>query len=158
MAEELLVASVMRIAIVACALVGCAYQPGSFAYEGRAFPGQRATVGCLDISVDRSELPIGPVIRYQFANRCDRAATIDLAAVAVVGRDARGAEVKLRPYDPRSELHPVALDGRSAGAESIAYPSASAIPQICVDLATLVHDGPPQWRCLGAGAVVGSTP
>src|SRR5690349_18177744 len=146
----------MRIAIVACALVGCAYQAGSFAYQQPGFAGQRATVGCLDVSVERSEMPVGPVIRYQFANRCDHATTVDLGAVSVVGRDSQGAEVKLRPYDPHAELHPVLLDGRSAGTESLAYPSARTISQLCVDLSTLMHDGAPQWRCLSAGAVVGS--
>ena len=148
----------MRIVVVACALVGCAYQPGSFKDRDHTFPGQRATVGCLDVSVERSDLPIGPVIRYQFANRCDHATTVDLGGAVVVGRDGQGAEVKLQPYDPRSELHPVSLDGRNAGTESLAYPSARSLSQICVDLATLVHDGSAQWRCLSAGTVVGSTP
>jgi len=151
----------MRIAVVACGLVGCAYQPGSFAYQEHTFPGQRATIGCLDVSVERSEMPLGPVIRYQFANRCDHATTVDLGAAVVVGRDDQGGEVKLRPFDPRSELHPVTLDGRNAGAESLAYPSARTLSQVCVDLSSLIHERSPQWRCLSAAAaaaVVGSTP
>src|SRR5690242_722449 len=102
----------MRIALLACALVGCAYTPGSFALAENTFPGQRATVGCLDVAVDRrADLPIGPVIGYQFANRCDHPVTIDLGSVAVVGRGAEG-DVALWPYDPRAELRPVALDAR----------------------------------------------
>lgn len=151
----------MKHSIVLAALAGCAYQPGSFASSQRAFPGQRATVGCLDVAVERrTDLAIGPVLGYQFANRCDHPVTIDLAAVVVVGRNAQGADVGLRPYDPRAELHPVALDGRSVGAELLAYPADRAIPQVCVDIATLAHQGTPQWRCLAttAGTVVGSVP
>ena len=99
---------------MSCALIGCAYQPGSFTWGLNQFPGQRATVGCLDVSVERrTDFPIGPVLAYQFANRCDRPTTVDLAAIAVVGRDAGGAEVALRAYDPRAELHPVTLDARN---------------------------------------------
>jgi len=138
-----------------CAVDACAYQPGSFASAHQAFSGARATVGCLDVAVERrGDLPIGPVLGYQFANRCDHAMPIDLAAVAVVGRDASGAELALRPYDPRAELHAVALDGRSAGGEALAYPASRAMPQVCVDVATLVRGEPARWLCLGGGAAV----
>jgi len=51
----------MRIAL-ACALVGCAYQPGSFAHAPKDFAGQQVTVGCLDLTVERrADLSIGPV-------------------------------------------------------------------------------------------------
>jgi len=159
----------IQIALVPCALVGCAYKPGAFSYSQDRFPGQRATVGCLDISVERrADLPIGPVLGYHFANRCDHAAVVDLGSVAVVGRTAEGAELALRPYDPRAELRAVALDGRNAGAESLVYPVAAggaspsvtgpagsrsislAIPpsmaQVCADVATLVHQAPSQCR------------
>src|SRR5262249_31046153 len=124
---------------LACALAGCAYKPGSFAYP-QAFPGQHATSGCLDIAVERrTDLPIGPVLGYQFANRCDHPATVDLGAVSVVGRDAAGSELALRPYDPRGELHPVVLDARNMGAESLVYPADRAVSQLCVDVATLAR-------------------
>ncbi|HEX8115424.1 MAG TPA: hypothetical protein VF516_47180, partial [Kofleriaceae bacterium] len=101
-----------------CALVGCAYQPGSFAHAPHDFVGQRVTVGCLDVAVERrTDLSVGPaldpVLGYQFGNRCDHPALVDLGAVAVIGRNPAGADVALRPYDPRHELRPVALDGRS---------------------------------------------
>lgn len=150
----------MRI-VLACALAGCAYQPGSFAYSPQDFAGQRTTVGCLDVAVDRrADLSIGPVLSYQFANRCDHAAVVDLGAVAVVGRNEQGADVPLRPYDPRGELHPAALDGRSAGAEALAYPSDRPMPQVCADAASLVHQAPPRWLCFGGPArpVVGRAP
>jgi hypothetical protein len=139
----------MRIAL-ACALAGCAYQPGSFRHAAHDFTGQRATVGCLDIAIERrADASIGPVLDFQFANRCDHAAMVDLGAVAVVGRAADGGEVALRPFDPRAELHPAALDGRSVGTEALAYPSARAVPQICADAAALVHASPPHWLCFG---------
>jgi hypothetical protein len=147
----------MRLALVA--LVACAYRPGSFTDPGQAWIGPRATVGCLDLALERRvDLPIGPVVRYQFANRCDRPLTIDLGAVIVVGRAADGAERALAPYDPASELHAAALEARSAGAEALAYPAAGPMPQVCVDAATLVHATPARWICLGAPAVVGSAP
>jgi hypothetical protein len=146
--------------LAALAIAGCGYQPGSLASQQRAFAGRRATVGCFDVAVERkADLPIGPVLGYQLANRCDHLATVDLAAIAVVGRDAEGVDVVLAPYDPRAELHPVALDARSVGGESLAYPAGSAMPQVCVDLATLVHRTPPQWSCFGSPATaVGSAP
>jgi hypothetical protein len=138
-------------ALTSAALVGCAYRPGSFA-EGRAtFPGQRATVGCVDVAVERrADLAIGPVLDYHFANRCDHPAVIDVGAIAVVGRTAGGADLPLRPYDPRGELRPVALDGRNTGAEALAYAAGAAMPQVCVDVATLGQRAPAQWLCFGA--------
>jgi len=151
----------MRIALLSCALIGCAYKPGSFASGQNGFPGQRATVGCLDVAVERrTDFPIGPVLGYQFANRCDHPTTVDLGSLAVVGRDAAGAEVALRAYDPRAELHPVSIEARNIGAESLAYPVGQAIAQICVDVATFGQERPAHWLCFGstAGAVVGRLP
>jgi hypothetical protein len=148
----------MRIALLSCALIGCAYKPGSFASGQNGFPGQRATVGCLDVAVERrTDFPIGPVLGYQFANRCDHPTTVDLGSLAVVGRDAAGADVTLRAYDPHAELHPVTIEARNIGAESLAYPVGRAIAQICVDVATLGREQPAQWLCFGsaAGTVVG---
>jgi hypothetical protein len=151
-----------RRALLGCALLGCGYKPGSFAYPDTVFAGQRATVGCLDVAVERrADVPIeagtGAVLRFQFANRCDHPQAIDLGAVAVIGRSAAGVDERLAPYDPRAELHPVALDGRSVGAESLAYPADHPM-QVCVDVATLVHQGPTRWLCFAgtAGAVIGS--
>jgi hypothetical protein len=149
-----------RIGLALCALAACGYQPGSFAAPHRAFAGTRATVGCFDVAVERRpDLPIGPVLGYALANRCDRVATVDLAALAVVGRDAAGTEVVLQPYDPHAELRRVALDGRSAGGEALAYRAAGAMPQVCVDVATLDHQATPRWLCFGSTApAVGSVP
>lgn len=153
-------ASRKRIVFALCALAGCAYQPGSFLAPQRTFAGRRTTVGCFDVAVERRpDLPIGPVLGYQFANRCDHVATVDLAAVAVVGRNAGGTDVVLLPYDPHAELHPVAIDARNVGGEALAYPAAHAMPQVCVDLATLGHQATTQWLCFGSSAAtVGSVP
>lgn len=140
----------MRVALV-CALVGCAYQPGSFAHAPHDFVGQRVTVGCLDVAVERrADASVGPVLGYQFGNRCDHPALIDLGAAPVVGRNPLGADVALRPYDPHREIHPVALDGRSVGAEALAYASDRPILEVCADAAALAHEAPPRWLCFAA--------
>lgn len=151
----------LRIACItsalACALVGCGYRPGSFTSSHGAFTGQRATVGCVDVTVERRpDLPIGPVVSYQFANRCDHPTMVDLAAIAVVGRGPDGADSPLRPYDPHAEIHPVPLDGRRDGAEQLAYLSHGAVTQLCVDVATLGVEPQAQWRCFGTPAAAGS--
>lgn len=151
----------MRNAVLCCALAGCAYKPGSFAYSDQAFAGTRASVGCLDVAVQRRpDLPIGSVLAYEFANRCDHAVPIDLARVRVRGRTMQGVEVDLRPYDPRGELKVVELDGRTGGHEALAYPADRLIPQVCVDVATLAGAPSARWLCLGdAGPeIVGSVP
>lgn len=175
----------MRVALV-CVLAGCGYQPGSFAHASHDFVGQRVTVGCLDIAVERrADHALGPVLGYQFANRCDRAAPIDLGAVAVIGRDAQGADVALRPYDPQGEIRRAALDGRSAGAEAVIYripgraperipgpisraiperspgpiseraPVAGPIREVCADAAALVAAAEPHWLCFAAPRATG---
>ncbi len=146
----------MRVALV-CALVGCAYQPGSFAHAPHDFVGQRVTVGCLDVAVERrADLSVGsaldPVLGYQFGNRCDHPALVDLGAVAVIGRDSQGADVALWPYDPRRELRPAALDARSVGAEALAYASDRPMLEVCADAAALAHAAPPRWLCFAAPA------
>ena len=150
----------MRIALLFCALLGCAYKPGSFTSGDSHFPGQRATVGCLDVAVERrTDFPIGPVLGYRFANRCDHPTTVDLGSLAVMGRDAAGAETALRAYDPRAELHPVAIEARNVGTESIAYPAREAMAQVCVDVSTLVREQPARWLCFGTSVpVVGGAP
>lgn len=139
----------MKIALL-CALVGCAYEPGSFHYT-QDFAGQRATVGCIDIAIERrADLSMGPVLAYQFANRCDHQAVVDLGGVAVLGRNDQGIDVALRPFDPHGELHPAALDGRAVGAEALAYPSPQFVPQLCADVALIGHQQPARWLCFGA--------
>jgi hypothetical protein len=140
----------MRVAL-ACALVGCAYQPGSFTHAPHDFVGQRVTIGCLDVAVERRpDAAVGPVLGYQFGNRCDHPALIDLGAARVIGRNPQGADVALRPYDPRREIRPAALDGRSVGTEALAYASDRPMLEVCADAAALAHAAPPRWLCFAA--------
>ncbi|HWU87388.1 MAG TPA: hypothetical protein VN253_08935, partial [Kofleriaceae bacterium] len=112
----------LRRAILTGALAGCAYQPGSFMHGSgpqAVFAGQRATVACLDIAVARRpDYAASAVLQYRFGNRCNRPVQVDLRAAAVVGRLADGREEALAPYDPRLEMVPVRLDGRTSGGEA----------------------------------------
>lgn len=124
------------------------YQPGSFASRTVPFQGERATAGCLDVAVSRRDEPlVGNVIQYQFANRCDRPALVDLGAVAVVGRTVNGEEVSLEPYDPNAEIKPFTIDARLVGQEALAYESKDPLAQICVDMASVGRATPAQWTC-----------
>lgn len=147
----------MRIALVSCAVVGCAYRPGSFSFPPQPGPdtgtSQRVTVGCLDVAIHRrADGALGPVLGFQFANRCDRPMLVDFAAMTVIGRDAQGDEVSLPPYDPHREVRPMVLDGRNVGAEALLYVADRAVPEVCADAATLVHQAPPSWQCFAAPA------
>jgi hypothetical protein len=139
-------------AVVGCALVvvGCAYKPGSFAQFGDRFAGEQVTVGCLDIAVQR-RLDHGawPVLEYKFGNRCDRAATVDLAFTNVLGRSTEGAEIALAPYDPKAEISVQRIDARMAGGEVIAYPTDVRLGQVCVDVASIARVKPAHWVCMG---------
>lgn len=134
---------------LALAVAGCAYQPGSFVRDTQPFPGVHATISCLDIGIDRRpDLELGQaVLAYAFGNRCDHAAVVDLADVAVVARDAAGHAVALRAFDPRHQLEALPLDGRSTGEEAIAYFGVAPGADVCVDTASIAHESPPQWRC-----------
>lgn len=141
----------MRYSLAALLLLGCAYKPGSFSHVTGGFHGQRTTVGCLDVAVERrADVQAGPVLAYAFANRCDLPTTIDLAAVPVIARSGAGDE-RVRPYDPRRELAPTPLDGRTEAAEALAYTGSDDTRdgELCVDVGALGH-APPQWLCFGA--------
>ncbi len=140
--------------VVPLALGGCTtYQPGSFASRTGPFQGERTTAGCLDIAVARRSEPLAAnIIQYQFANRCDRPALVDLGAVAVVGRTIEGAEVSLEPYDPGAEIKPFSLDARLVGQEALAYESSEPLTQICVDMASIGRATPAQWQCFATNA------
>ncbi len=145
----------MRAAVLSVALIGCAYRPGSFSSPRQGFLGQRTTVGCLDLAVERRPdlTGGGTVLAYEFGNRCDRAATVDLAQVTVVGRTYEGEQRRLFAFDPDQEIRPLQIDGRTAGREAIAYPDATShFAEVCVDAASLAHETPARWLCF-AGRV-----
>lgn len=143
----------MRVAVfvvVAAMIAACAYRPGSYTAPAREFAGQRTSVGCLDLAVDRrADLGSSAVIGYTFGNRCDRPAVVDLAWVQVIGRTADGAEIALAPFDPKGELRPLKLDGRTTGTEAIAYPAPAALGQVCIDVASIAQTQPASWMCFG---------
>jgi len=139
---------VVRASLALVVVTACTYKPGSFRFADGHVAGQRVTVGCLDVSVARRpDLAGSAVLEYQFGNRCSRAALVDLATAKVVGRTARGQELRLAPYDPRGELTALQLGGRSDGSESLAYPASERLAQVCVDAASLAHAGEPRWLC-----------
>jgi hypothetical protein len=151
--KDFALSGAMRTAVLSVALAGCAYRPGTFSTPlgATTFPGQRATVGCLDIAVERrTDLTWGAVVGYQFANRCDRPAPVDLAHAVVVGRTVDGVEVDLAPYDPDHELAALDLDGRTIGREAIAYASEVALAEVCVDAASVARGEQAQWLCFGS--------
>lgn len=139
-------------ALLVVTLVGCAYKPGSFTHTRHAFVGQRTTVGCLDLAIERRpDLPTGgTVLAYEFGNRCDRATTIDLAQARVEGRTFGGETLTLAPYDPAAEIRPLLLDARSAGGEAIAYPARESLAEVCIDAASIARTGVPRWLCFAA--------
>jgi hypothetical protein len=139
----------MRAAVLSVALTACAYSPGSFSHFKQEFPGQRTTVGCIDLSVERRPdlTSGGTILGYQFGNRCDHPAVVDLASVAVIGRTVAGDEVSLAPYDPDKEIRSLKIDGRTTGEEAIAYQSNIALAEVCVDASTVSHEGAPTWLC-----------
>jgi hypothetical protein len=142
--------------LLCLAIAGCAYRGGSFAHGPHAFPGQRTTVGCLDLAIERrAEALAGAtglvtVLSYEFGNRCNDPAMVDLARASVVARTDDGQELELRAYDPRGEIRAMRLDGRRSGKEAIAYPSEARLAEVCVDVATIAHQAPAQWVCLAA--------
>ena len=146
----------MRTLALLAAVAGCSYNPGAFSYSTRRFPGQRTTVGCLDISVDRRpDMNDSAVLDYQFGNRCDTPVVVDLVRVPVVGRTTDGEEVTLTPFDPELEMMAKKLGARQAGGEAIAYPTTQPLVQVCVDAAAISADAgdAKRWLCFGSNQV-----
>lgn len=142
----------MRAAVLSVALIACAYRPGSFSHYRQDFPGQRTTVGCIDLSVERRpDLTTGgTVLAYEFGNRCDHPAPIDFTQVKVLARTYTGEDVALEAYDPEWQIKPQLLDGRAIGAEAIAYPSDRRLAEVCVDAASLARATPARWMCFAS--------
>ena len=143
-------------AVVVLVASRCAYKAGSFSHFQSGFVGQRASVGCLDISVERrADLPDGArVLGYGFGNRCERPQVVDLGGARVVGRTWEGNEVALHPFDPRGEIRVLKLDGRSAGNEALAYHTDERLAQLCIDVASIAHTTNEQWLCFASDVAV----
>jgi hypothetical protein len=142
----------MRAAVLTVALTACAYRPGSFSHLSQDFPGQRTTVGCIDLSVQRRPdlTGGGTVLAYEFGNRCDRPAMVDFTQVKVVARTFTGEDLTLEAFDPEWQIKPLQIDGRSSGREAIAYPADQRLAEVCVDAASLTHAAPARWLCFGS--------
>jgi hypothetical protein len=143
----------MRTLVLVLVAGGCSYSPGSYSYFGKSFPGERVTVGCLDISVHRrADFDGKAVLDYQFGNRCDESVLVDLVRVPVVGRTVAGDEVTLAPFDPGLEMMALRLGARQAGGEAIAYPyPAQPLAQICSDVAAIYADATEKrWVCFAS--------
>lgn len=142
------------IACVVSLVAGCAYRPGSFHSPSRTFAGARATLGCLDLAIERRpDIDIGAVLGYSFGNRCDDPTLVDLASASVVSSTGDGRQERhLPPYDPGHVLASRELDGRAVGGEAIAYLSQAPIDHLCVDAASIVHESEPRWLCFDGAA------
>lgn len=141
----------MRGVWLAATFVGCAYHAGSFGAWGHDFAGERLTLGCLDLAVDRRpDGPLGAIVAYDLGNRCDHAIRVDFSAASVIGRTGSGDE-NLAPYDPKHELHARWLDGRAVARETVEYRSSEplAARDVCVDAGGLVGTVP-YWQCFVA--------
>lgn len=142
----------MRAAVLSVALTACAYRPGSFSHLAQDFPGQRTTVGCIDLSVERRPdlTGGGTVLAYEFGNRCDRPAPIDFAQAKVLARTWDGKDLQLEAYDPEWQIKPLEIDGRATGREAIAYLSDEQLAEVCVDAASITHETPARWLCFAS--------
>jgi|MudIll2142460700_1097286.scaffolds.fasta_scaffold09400_2 hypothetical protein len=141
----------MRAFLVGVLLAGCGYQPSSFRSDVQ-FPGQRATAGCLDISIERRDRSTSGevVFAYTFGNRCDRPVIVDLASVTVIGRQTDGKPLVLHPYDPHREIEPRWLDGRAVGRETLAYEASVMLVDICVDAGSIPRSPMSWWLCFAS--------
>ncbi|MFT3695021.1 MAG: hypothetical protein QM831_17925 [Kofleriaceae bacterium] len=124
-------------------LASCSYDAGSFHSLTSTFPGERVTVGCLDLALDRPHEPEaqGPVVHYSFGNRCDHPVTVDFQSLVVRARNRA-----ITPFDPNHEIAPKTLETRAFGSEEIEY---TALPgdQLCIDVGSLIAE-PTRWVCV----------
>lgn len=131
-------------------VVGCSYHGDAFSDIHGSFDGQRQTIGCVDIAIDKSDDPSneGPVVSYAFGNRCRYAVPLDFTAVHVVGRTADGATHELVAFDPHHEIQPLSIDALITGRENIEYVAPEPIVEVCVDLSGITN-APVQtpWVC-----------
>jgi hypothetical protein len=130
----------------ALSVAACAYEPGTFRFANRSPAETRATIGCLDLAVSARPAP-PPIVAYAFGNRCDHPVVVDLTA-RPIARAVDGAAYVLAAFDPDEELRPAQLDGRARGHEAIAYPTAVALAEVCVDAAAIASTTPPSWVCV----------
>ena len=138
----------------------CAYAPDSFSGPQASFPGARATVGCLDVSIAVTDAHHrDPVVRYTVGNRCDHTTIIDLSAIRVQPADGRLGDHVLLPFDPQQEMRPLPIEARSVISEQIEYRYASTSDPrpLCFEIADINGDKAlEQW--LWEGSTRGQNP
>lgn len=146
----------MRSLAVLALAGGCwSYKADSFRYPGHRFPGQRVTIDCLDLAIERRvDMVIdgndAAILGYQFGNRCDEPTIVDLVRVPVIGRTVDGDEVTLTPFDPEMQMMALRLDAGSAGGEAIAYPTTEPLAQVCADASAIGGAPRGKWLCFSA--------
>ena len=139
----------MRALALVFITAGCGYRAGSFVGAHGPFVGFASTVGCLDIAVSReTDSAVGPVLAFDFGNRCAQPIVVDFEHARVEAVTADGQRVPLDPYDRDGDIVPERLDALLPGHEAIAYAADHPVPQVCIDLATIAHVAGTQWRCL----------
>jgi hypothetical protein len=150
---------VRAIGVSLLALAAChGYRAGSFAGPRGPFPGDRVTLGCLDVAVARSHDTgaQGPAVELDFGNRCRHPVTVDLGRMSARGRDAAGQDVRLVAYDPADAIRPLPLDGLLVGREVIELSRADGadvpLTQVCVDVGGIDRSAAPvaRWVCMEA--------
>lgn len=138
----------LHLLLSCTALTGCAYRAGSYENGSGVFPGTRTTAGCLDLAVavvPHAPKP-GPVLQFNFGNRCTRPVPLDFTALRVIARDDTGFERPLVPFDPRGELRPLMLEAALSAREMIEFRDpygvyfSNATSTICVDLGGITPD------------------
>jgi hypothetical protein len=121
--HHLRVASVRVILLVAIAVCSCAspYRPGTIGTSTVGTTGR--VIGCVELGfrITRRPEATGPVLVVSIGNRCDHATVLDLSALRVSGRGGHDETIAMTAYDPRTELEPKWLGGRSWGEEWIEY-------------------------------------
>ena len=132
----------------------CGYRAGSFAGPRGLFAGTPSTVDCLDIAVSReADSDVGPVLAFDFGNRCAHPIVVDFQHAHVEAVTVDGQRIPLDAYDPDGGIVVERLDAQLPGHEAIAYATSAPAPQLCIDVATIVHAAGTQWRCFARQAV-----
>jgi hypothetical protein len=120
------------------------YRPGTIATN--KFTSTTRVIGCVELGfrIVRRVEATGPVLVVWIGNGCDHATLLDLSALRVSGRGLHDETIAMTAYDPRAELGPRWLGGRSSGQEWIEYhadPWGTALLRFEVALAGVAPDG-----------------
>jgi hypothetical protein len=154
MAGTLLPTPPVRALALVFITAGCGYRAGSFVGSRGPFVGFASTVGCLDIAVSReADSDVGPVLAFDFGNRCSQPIVVDFEHARVEAVTADGRRIALDAYDPDGDIVEHTIDAQLPGHEAIAYASTEPVPQLCIYVATIAHVAGTDWRCLVRPAV-----